>query len=99
MKRNCQFLKKSNWYIFYLNFLLTKKIKIQLNQINEIVNLGIEKKFIIDAVFANSKKQSKEIWNIRENISEAQRKDGASIKNDISVPIFAVDEFIKKQTL
>ena len=32
---------------------------------------------------ANSKKQSKEIWNIRENISEAQRKDGASIKNAI----------------
>ena len=64
--------------------------------INEIVNVGLEKKIISNAVFANSKKQSKQIWDLRENISEAQRKDGASIKNDISVPIFAVDEFIKK---
>ena len=90
--------KKSNWYILF-EFSSYEKNKNTTESISEIVNLGIEKKFIIDAVFANSKKQSKEIWNIRENISEAQRKDGASIKNDISVPIFAVDEFIKKADL
>ena len=47
-------------------------------------------------VFANTKKQVNKIWELRENISEAQKKDGASIKNDISVPVFAVNEFINE---
>ena len=87
--------EEAEWYIL-IEFSSYEKKLDAIDKINEIVNLGLEKKIISNAVFANSKKQSKQIWDLRENISEAQRKDGASIKNDISVPIFAVDEFIKK---
>ena len=54
-----------------------------------------KEKLISEVVFANSIKQSKELWSLRENISEAQKEDGVSIKNDISIPIFSIGSFIK----
>jgi len=36
------------------------------------------------------------MWKLRESISESQKAEGGSIKNDISVPIKFIDEFIKK---
>ena len=51
-----------------------------------------------DAVIAQSGAQAKELWKLREAISEAQKREGASIKHDISVPVAAIPEFIKKAT-
>jgi FAD/FMN-containing dehydrogenase len=34
------------------------------------------------------------MWHIRESISEAQKKEGGSIKNDISIPIEDISQFI-----
>ena len=45
-------------------------------------------------VFSNSLKQSEELWSLRDNISESQKKEGASIKNDISVPVSSIQKFI-----
>ena len=47
-----------------------------------------------DAVVATSSAQAKALWALRENISEAQRIDGVSIKHDISVPVSRIPEFI-----
>ena len=35
------------------------------------------------------------MWKIRESISEAQKKEGGSIKNDISIPIKDISKFVK----
>jgi FAD/FMN-containing dehydrogenase len=51
-----------------------------------------------DAVLAESEAQSKALWAIRENLSEAQKREGASIKHDVSVPVQAIPEFIRRAT-
>ncbi|HUW38102.1 MAG TPA: FAD-binding oxidoreductase [Rhodocyclaceae bacterium] len=47
-----------------------------------------------DAVIAQSGAQAAALWQLRENISEAQRIEGISIKHDIAVPVSAIAEFI-----
>ncbi len=51
---------------------------------------------ILDAVIATSDAQAAELWKLREEISEAQKREGKSIKHDISVPISRLAEFIDK---
>lgn len=47
-----------------------------------------------DAVIAGSLAQAQALWALRENISEAQRIDGISIKHDISVPVSRIPLFL-----
>jgi FAD/FMN-containing dehydrogenase len=47
-----------------------------------------------DAVIASSASQAAELWRLREEIAEAQKREGKSIKHDISVPIARLPEFI-----
>jgi len=54
--------------------------------------------FASDATIARSQTQAKELWRIRDSISEAQKREGASIKHDISVPVAAIPAFIEKAT-
>jgi FAD/FMN-containing dehydrogenase len=51
-----------------------------------------------DAVVASSHAQAASLWKLRESISESQKREGASIKHDISVPVAAIPEFIAKAT-
>ena len=49
---------------------------------------------VLDAVIAQSETQAKQLWRLRENISEAQKIEGISIKHDISVPVSAIPNFL-----
>lgn len=49
-----------------------------------------------DGVAARSLAQREELWALRHNISDAQKLGGASIKNDISVPVSRVGAFIRQ---
>ncbi|MEZ5827181.1 MAG: FAD-binding oxidoreductase [Hyphomicrobiales bacterium] len=49
-----------------------------------------------DAVVATSLKQAKELWRLRELMSEVQKHEGGSIKHDVSVPVARVPEFIAR---
>jgi FAD/FMN-containing dehydrogenase len=49
-----------------------------------------------DAVLAANETQRKQLWALRENVSEAQKLDGVSIKHDVSVPVSRVPEFIER---
>ena len=51
---------------------------------------------VADAMIAASQAQRDALWQIREDITEAQRLDGASIKHDVSVPVSSVAEFIAR---
>ncbi|HWY60909.1 MAG TPA: FAD-binding oxidoreductase [Rhizomicrobium sp.] len=52
--------------------------------------------FSSDATIARSQAQAQELWRVRDSISEAQKREGASIKHDISVPVAAIPAFIEK---
>ncbi len=50
---------------------------------------------IEDAIIASSDAQAAALWNIREQIPEAEKREGKSVKHDISVPISRIGEFIE----
>ena len=51
-----------------------------------------------DGVMAASETQRAALWRLRESLSEAQKKEGPSLKHDISVPIEAIADFIREAT-
>jgi len=51
---------------------------------------------VSDAVIAESGAQRKALWKLREEHAEAQKREGASIKNDVSVPVSRVPEMIRR---
>jgi FAD/FMN-containing dehydrogenase len=53
---------------------------------------------VSDAVIATSEAQRVALWKLRESMSEAQKKEGPSLKHDIAVPIAAIPDFIAKAT-
>ncbi|UJW85320.1 FAD-binding oxidoreductase [Devosia sp. SL43] len=54
---------------------------------------------IDNAVFAESLGDRTRMWAFREQMSEVQSKEGASIKHDVSVPIAAVPQLIAEGTV
>jgi FAD/FMN-containing dehydrogenase len=54
--------------------------------------------FASDAAIARNQAQAQELWKIRDSVSEAQKREGASIKHDISVPVAAIPAFIERAT-
>ena len=53
-----------------------------------------ERGLALDAAVAASEAQAKALWALRENIPEAQVREGQQIKHDISVPISRIAEYI-----
>jgi FAD/FMN-containing dehydrogenase len=49
-----------------------------------------------DAAIARNEAQALALWALRENISEAQKVEGVSIKHDISLPVSRIAEFIAR---
>jgi FAD/FMN-containing dehydrogenase len=55
---------------------------------------ALDSGLILDAALAKSLAQFESMWALRENISEAQAREGPNIKHDVSVPISRIAEFI-----
>ena len=49
---------------------------------------------VIDAAISANERQRASLWRIRENIPEAQRRAGPSLKHDIAVPVGRLAEFV-----
>ena len=64
--------------------------------LEELLAAAIEAGSVTDAVVAESGAQRAAIWKLREEHSEAQKRAGASVKNDISVPVSRVPELIRR---
>ena len=63
-----------------------------------VLEAALEAGEITDAALAESEAQRAAIWKLREEHSEAQKREGASVKNDVSVPVSAVPAFIAEAT-
>jgi FAD/FMN-containing dehydrogenase len=51
---------------------------------------------VADAALASSLSQAAGFWRLREMLSEVQLYEGGSIKNDVSVPVAALPEFLAR---
>jgi FAD/FMN-containing dehydrogenase len=49
----------------------------------------------LDAAIAQNEREADALWKLRDSLSEAQKPEGGSVKNDISVPVSAIPAFLK----
>lgn len=59
----------------------------------ETLAAALEDGLIEDATLAASQAQAAALWALRENLPDAERRDGPAIHHDISVPVSALPEF------
>lgn len=64
--------------------------------LEEVLDAAIAAGEVGDAALARSEVQARALWALRENISEAQKIEGISIKHDIAVPVSRLPEFIAR---
>jgi len=62
----------------------------------ETLQEATQRNLIADAAIASSLTQSRDFWRLRESYSAAQKPEGGNIKNDVSVPIARIPEFIAR---
>jgi D-lactate dehydrogenase (cytochrome) len=84
----------AHWYV--LCELSTSRAGEPLDALLEgVLARAHESGLVQDASLALSERDREAFWRLRESIPEAQRKDGASLKHDISVPVSQVPRFIE----
>jgi FAD/FMN-containing dehydrogenase len=66
--------------------------------LEQILEQALDDDIVHDAAIAESEAQRAAIWRLREEHSEAQKREGASVKNDVSVPVSKVPAFIREAT-
>lgn len=66
----------------------------QAGLLQAAIETAFERNLIDNAVLAESLSDRTRMWAFREQMSEVQSKEGASIKHDVSVPIAAVPQLI-----
>ena len=66
--------------------------------LEEVLEGALTDGIVTDAAIAESDAQRAAIWRLREEHSEAQKREGASVKNDVSVPVSKVPAFITEAT-
>jgi len=55
-----------------------------------------EQGMLSDAVLARSERERAALWHLREHVPEAQKREGASLKHDLSVPIGSLPAFVER---
>jgi len=84
----------SEWYV--LCELSTSRAGESLDAVLEkVLAESHEAGWVLDGSVALSERDREAFWRLRESIPEAQRKDGASLKHDISVAVSQVPRFIE----
>ena len=64
-------------------------------QFEKLLEFAIAEDIISDAAVAQTLGQSRTMWQLRENISDAQTKEGKNIKHDIAVPTSLFADFMQ----
>lgn len=87
----------SPWYL--LIEISTSRIDQSLeSRVQEFLGRMQDAGLVTDAVVAASSAQRDALWRLRHSMSEAQKKEGASIKHDVSVPVASMEAFLNAAT-
>ncbi len=62
----------------------------------EILAAALDADLAQDATLAQSLDQAGALWKLRESMSEAQKREGGSIKHDVAVPVSEIPHFIEE---
>jgi len=63
-------------------------------KLEQVLEEALDSGLVLDAAVAGSSSERAAFWHLRESVTEAQAREGASIKNDVTVPVSKTPEFI-----
>jgi len=63
-------------------------------KLEELLGKAMDAGLVMDAALAGSQAERLAVWQLREESSDAQKREGATVKNDVSVPVSKTVEFI-----
>jgi FAD/FMN-containing dehydrogenase len=87
---------KHRWYVLIE---LSSQAESGLDEtMGAILEAALEDGVIEDAALASTLDQRAAFWRLREDLSDAQRYEGGSIKHDVSVPIGETPAFLARAT-
>jgi FAD/FMN-containing dehydrogenase len=92
--------EKHDWYVL-LEWSSTRARRDGENQgglsekMEAYLGEAMEKGLVLDAAIAQNEAQTRAFWALRENHSEAQKREGPSIKHDISVAVSNIPSFMR----
>lgn len=88
-------LERSSWYVLL-------EVGSNFGDLQDAVEAmladALEAGEAVDGTIASSEAQAQQLWALRENITEAELREGRGIKHDISVPIALIPDFINDAT-
>jgi FAD/FMN-containing dehydrogenase len=66
------------------------------DRLEEALGTALEHGIITDAVLAQSERERRDFWHLRETIPHSQQQEGASLKHDVSLPIDRLPIFVNR---
>jgi len=87
----CPFPETSSWYVL-LEFSTIAAEQAVEEELIPVIESGLAQ----DIVLAKNSSEQQQMWRIRHSISAAQKREGASLKHDIAVPVGEVGRFINE---
>jgi FAD/FMN-containing dehydrogenase len=82
-------------YPWYILCELTSSADEDLDELlQRTLAAALERSLLFDAALASSERVRAAFWHLREHVPEAQKRAGASLKHDISVPVASLPQFI-----
>jgi FAD/FMN-containing dehydrogenase len=91
--------EKHDWYVL-LEWSSTRARREGENQgglrekMEAYLGEAMEKGIVLDAAIAQNETQARALWSLRENHTEASKREGPSIKHDISVSVSKIPAFV-----
>ena len=67
-------------------------------RLEDTLAAALDSGLVTDAALAQGERERRDFWQLRESIPEAQRRDGPSLKHDISLPIDRLAGFIERSS-
>jgi FAD/FMN-containing dehydrogenase len=64
--------------------------------LERVLARALDRKLILDAAIVQSERERAQLWRLRETVPEAQSRDGASLKHDVSLPITLLPQFVER---
>lgn len=83
----------SPWYVLAEFSTPMKGLAIK-EMVEQCLATAFELDLVSDATLAQNETQRAKLWRIREEITEAERRHGPSVKHDISVPVSRMADFL-----
>jgi len=91
--------EKHDWYVL-LEWSSTRARRDGENQgglrekMEAYLGEAMEQGLVLDATIAQNETQARALWSLRENHTEASKKEGPSVKHDISVAVSKISSFV-----